>query len=106
MRSWVESYEDQEYLRAQLDAKGLVAFVPDGAVLPRAAGNLDTPLSGGDVVAFKSPPSTAVEVGAAIHDPLFEAIFLTKISPKNDDLLMNLLFRCRVLTEAHCAVWG
>ena len=36
--------EDQEWLRANLDIRGLVAFVPDGAVLPRKSGAEDTPM--------------------------------------------------------------
>ncbi|MDN5683785.1 ABC-ATPase domain-containing protein, partial [Corynebacterium glyciniphilum] len=34
-----ETYLDQEFLRGELDHLGLVGFVADGSVLPRAAGN-------------------------------------------------------------------
>lgn len=34
----VESYEDQEHLRANLAEAGLVAFVANGSILPRASG--------------------------------------------------------------------
>ncbi|WP_255456076.1 ABC-ATPase domain-containing protein [Corynebacterium sp. NML180780] len=44
---------DQEALRAELPGRGLVAFVADGANLPRASGASDLPLSGG--VPFRSP---------------------------------------------------
>ena len=64
LKSWVESYEDQEALRAQLSTAQLVAFVPDGAVLPRAAGHLDTPLGGRSVVAFQSPSSLTTTVSS------------------------------------------
>ena len=57
VKRWVELYEDQECLRGQLEDKGLVAFVPEGAVLPRTSGRLDTPMSGCDVVPFQSPAS-------------------------------------------------
>ena len=45
--------EDQEALREMLRAEGLVAFVADGAVLPRASGVSDKPLR--DAVPFASP---------------------------------------------------
>ena len=61
VQRWVECYEDQESLRGQLEGLGLVAFVPDGAVLPREAGDKDTPLRG-NVVKFTSPPSLSVTV--------------------------------------------
>ena len=47
--------EDQEWLRSQLSPNGLVAFVVDGAVLPRASGNSDRPLI--NAVPFASPDS-------------------------------------------------
>ncbi len=48
-----ETVEDQESLRAQLANKGLVAFIANGSVLPRTAGNCDLPMK--DAVAFESP---------------------------------------------------
>lgn len=53
----VLSAEDQTALRQQLSARGLTAFVRNGAVLPRASGASDKPMAGGDVVPFASPPS-------------------------------------------------
>ncbi|KAG5477293.1 hypothetical protein LSCM4_04511 [Leishmania orientalis] len=53
----VTCVHDQEWLRAQLRERGLTAFIVDGAILPRAAGNSDKPLSGPTVVAFSSPDS-------------------------------------------------
>merc|ERR1719409_1445676 len=55
LRNHIFSVEDQEWLRNQLDSAGLVAFVPDGAILPRASGADDRPMSGSGVVAFQSP---------------------------------------------------
>ena len=52
-----ESVEDQRSLRAQIRAAVLVAFVRDGAILPRSAGNAETPMTGEGVVAFRSPES-------------------------------------------------
>ncbi|MFW6115350.1 MAG: ABC-ATPase domain-containing protein [Thermodesulfobacteriota bacterium] len=51
----IETAEDADYLRSQLDAMGLAAFVADGAVLPRASGIDQRPLEKGRVVAFESP---------------------------------------------------
>lgn len=59
--------ELQEYYRvlaerkailAELDARGLCAFVPDGAVLPRASGLSEMPLEG--AVKFEAPEEMAV----------------------------------------------
>ncbi|AIN99023.1 mitochondrial RNA binding complex 1 subunit, putative [Leishmania panamensis] len=51
----VTCVHDQEWLRSQLRERGLTAFIADGAVLPRAAGNSDKRLSGPNVVTFSSP---------------------------------------------------
>ena len=40
----VLSVEDQEWIRASLEIRGLVAFVPDGAILPRKSGADDAPM--------------------------------------------------------------
>lgn len=48
--------EDATALREQLTGRGLVAFIADDAILPRASGVSDRPLSGGVVVPFASPP--------------------------------------------------
>lgn len=50
--------EDQQYIREQLKEQGLVAFVADGAVLPRKSGVSDLPMQGG--VTFTSPESMRV----------------------------------------------
>ncbi|MEQ9400163.1 MAG: ABC-ATPase domain-containing protein [Longimicrobiales bacterium] len=53
--------EDAEHLRAALDEQVLVAFVADGALLPRRSGVDDRPLEG-TVVPFASPESLRVSV--------------------------------------------
>ena len=55
MARHVESVEDQAWLQSQLSAAGLVAFVRDGAVLPRRSGVDDRPMVGGRVIPFESP---------------------------------------------------
>lgn len=61
-RRFVECVENQEHVRAGLAAHGLVAFVADGAVLPRRSGVDERPLAGSDVVPFCSPASLRVVV--------------------------------------------
>jgi predicted ABC-class ATPase len=60
-RLHVETVEDADYLRGLLPGLGLVAFVADGAVLPRESGASDRPLRDG-AVPFGSPVEYRVEV--------------------------------------------
>ncbi|MBW1686483.1 MAG: ABC-ATPase domain-containing protein [Deltaproteobacteria bacterium] len=60
-RDFVACVENQEQIRAQLDERGLVAFVGDGAILPRESGASDRPLRANEAVAFRSPESLRVE---------------------------------------------
>ena len=57
----IECVEDQEHLRSQLSAANLVAFVRDGAVLPRVSGADDRPMDSSNVKLFRSPDSLSVE---------------------------------------------
>ncbi len=59
-RLHVETIEDADYLRRLLPGLGLVAFVVDGAVLPRESGASDRPLRDG-AVPFESPVEYRVE---------------------------------------------
>lgn len=54
--------EDADFLRDRLDQLGLIAFVADGSILPRASGIDPRPLTSGKVVPFNSPKSLQVEV--------------------------------------------
>lgn len=54
--------EDASALREALDHRALVAFVADGAHLPRRSGIDDRPLDPGEVVPFESPESLRVAV--------------------------------------------
>ncbi len=58
----VNAAVEQETLRAQLAERGLVAFVGDGAILPRASGTSAAPLPAESAVAFRSPPELRVEL--------------------------------------------
>lgn len=62
LRRHQNAAEDADALRTRLKDKGLVAFVADGAVLPRASGIDPRPLRKGPVVAFRSPESLRVFV--------------------------------------------
>ncbi|MBK5239999.1 ABC-ATPase domain-containing protein [Clostridium sp.] len=55
----VKLVEDQEYIRAELKNRGLVAFVANGAMLPRESGVSTKALKGGKV--FVSPKELEVE---------------------------------------------
>ena len=52
--------EDADELRAMLAARGLIAFVADGAILPRSSGVDDRPMPGEEVVPFDAPQSLKV----------------------------------------------
>ncbi len=60
-----EVIEDQEALRSALDEKGLVAFVANGSILPRIAGNCDLPMK--DSVEFQAPESQQVSIETPNH---------------------------------------
>ena len=60
-RLHVEAVEDADHLRGLLPGLGLVAFVAEGAILPRESGASDRPLGDG-AVPFASPNEYRVEV--------------------------------------------
>ncbi len=59
---FVECVENQEAVRSRLDDLGLVAFVADGARLPREAGHSQRPLPRDKTVPFESPQSLRVRI--------------------------------------------
>lgn len=54
--------EDADVLRGALRERSLVAFVADGAILPRESGASDRPMKCADVVPFVSPPALRVTI--------------------------------------------
>ena len=60
-RAFVDCVDDTDALRRMLPGLGLVAFVGDGSVLPRASGVDQRPMAGG-AVPFDSPESLRVSV--------------------------------------------
>lgn len=59
LQEHVSLHRDQEHLRGRLAEEGLVAFVGDGAVLPRRSGDSDLPLEDA-AVPFRAPGSLQV----------------------------------------------
>lgn len=58
-----ETIEDQQALRAQLAENNLVAFIANGSILPRIAGNCDLPMK--DAIPFQAPS----ELEIALNTP-------------------------------------
>ncbi len=67
--AFVGCIENQEHLRAQLPEHDLIAFVADGALLPRESGASDRPLRGAEVVPFASPERLRVVLPLATPVP-------------------------------------
>ena len=61
----MELAEDQAYIRRELAKRGLIAFVADGAVLPRESGISQRPMKG--AVPFQSPETMRVEMDLPYH---------------------------------------
>lgn len=55
MKTHVESVEDQCWLQSQLEDRNLVAFVANGAILPRRSGVDDRPMATSTTIPFASP---------------------------------------------------
>ena len=60
--------EDQTFIRKELAARNLTAFVANGAVLPRESGVSPLPMKNG--ISFVSPDSMAVTLHLPNHGPL------------------------------------
>ena len=61
-RRHVECVENQAHILDHLEAMGLVAFVAEGAVLPRQSGASDRPLSAREAIPFRCPEAFRVEM--------------------------------------------
>lgn len=62
--------EDSEALRAQLLGRGLVAFIPNGAVLPRRSGVDDRPMAASEAVTFQAPDGLEITLDAPNRGPI------------------------------------
>lgn len=58
VRSIIDLAEDQQYIRDELEQNDLIAFVANGAILPRESGVSDKPMKG--AVRFQSPKEMEV----------------------------------------------
>lgn len=56
----IELAEDQYYIRKELGRRGMIAFVADGAVLPRESGVSSKPMK--NAVPFQSPASLSIKL--------------------------------------------
>lgn len=70
LETQLQTVEDQQALRAALADRGLVAFVADGAILPRESGVSDRPAQGPRVVPFRAPDSLAVTLETPHAGPI------------------------------------
>ncbi len=70
VREHVLTVEDADALRRQLPELGLVAFVADGAILPRRSGVDPRPMQGPQVIPFESPPERRVTVTLPNRGPI------------------------------------
>lgn len=68
LRKNADLAEDQKYIREQLKEQGLVAFVANGAILPRESGVSSRPMK--KAVAFASPKSLEVTMRLPHHGEL------------------------------------
>jgi predicted ABC-class ATPase len=62
--------QDSAALRDQLGKSALLAFIPDGAILPRLSGIDDRPLAASAAVAFESPAGLRVKLEAPNRGPV------------------------------------
>jgi len=58
----IETVEDAEFIRTQLEPLGLVAFVSEDTILPRESGTSDKPLAHHKAVPFHTPESLQIEI--------------------------------------------
>ncbi len=67
-----DTYEDYCALRDELSTHGLVAFIPDGSILPRKSGVDSQPLSNSDgpVVPFRSPEALEITLQTPNKGPI------------------------------------
>ena len=69
LKAHLDAVEDQRAARALLRGHNLIAFVADGAILPRKSGASDLPLDAAAAVPFASPPELAVELALPTPAP-------------------------------------
>lgn len=68
LEQWIQLSENQEYIRRQLKIRGLVAFLANGAILPRESGVSQRPMKG--AVPLQSPKTMEVTMEVPYGKPL------------------------------------
>ena len=58
----IETAEDADFLRNEIEGLGCVSFIAEGSILPRASGIDPGPMSQDEAVPFESPPSLKMDV--------------------------------------------
>ncbi|ANV88406.1 ABC-ATPase domain-containing protein [Picosynechococcus sp. PCC 7117] len=66
LKTHVETSEDADWIRSELAKRGLVAFIANGAILPRQSGVDAHPLTE-NVIPFQSPPELTVSFDCPNH---------------------------------------
>ena len=59
---FIDCIENQEFVRNLLQERELVAFIGDGAILPRESGASEGPMAKEDALPFSSPQAHAIEI--------------------------------------------
>ena len=70
VREHVTTSEDATFIRRRLRDLKLVAFVADGAILPRESGISQKPMPRSEAIPFQSPPSLRVTIETPNHGPI------------------------------------
>jgi predicted ABC-class ATPase len=70
MRRHALTAEDSRALRSQLLERGMVAFIPNGALLPRRSGVDDRPLAASEAVTFQAPDGLEITLDAPNRGPI------------------------------------
>lgn len=70
MQTHITVVEDADWLRSRLGDLNLVAFVAEGAILPRRTGVDERPLQGADAVPFTGPASLRVTLDRPNDGPI------------------------------------
>ena len=70
VKEHVTTSEDATFIRRRLRDLKLVAFIADGAILPRESGISQRPMPKGEAIPFKSPPSLRVTIETPNHGPI------------------------------------
>lgn len=68
LEHWIQVSENQEYIRSQLEQNHLVAFLANGAILPRESGVSERPMKG--AVLFRSPETMEVTMNVPYGEPI------------------------------------